>query len=307
MLLVLAASAGAADKTFVGSSSCGLDPDVETGGRRGVRAVRHQNLEQKIQAAGNVVDMLRRSPAGPDVAPIRAEFTSWLDEQEAWRTTAVLFDQSHHMTDLYVEGPDVMRLLSELGVNSFTNFGRDRAKQLVVCSPDGFVIGDAVLFGLEADRVNIVGCPPAANWVEFHATTGAYDVTVERDERALPNPRRRKTYRFEMQGPNVTAILERANRGPMPDIKFFHIGELQIAGRAVRALRRRGMCGAPGIEIWGPVEEGPEIFAALMDVGAEFGLKRCGARAQSTFATESGWIASPLPAIYSGVSTRTYR
>ena len=38
-----------------------------------------------------------------------------------------------------------------------------------------------------------------------------------------------------------------------------------------------------------------------------FGLKRCGARAQSTFATESGWIASPLPAIYSGETMKAYR
>lgn len=36
--------------------------------------------------------------------PIRAEFTDWCDEQEAWRTSAALMDLSHHMTDLTVEG-----------------------------------------------------------------------------------------------------------------------------------------------------------------------------------------------------------
>jgi vanillate/3-O-methylgallate O-demethylase len=270
-------------------------------------AVTPQTLDAKLQQHGNAVDMLRRSTSAPESIPIRSEFTNWRDEQEAWRTGAALFDQSHHMTDLYVEGPDVIRLLSALGVNSFKNFGCNRAKQLVVCNPDGFVISDAVLFGLAPERVNIVGRPPVANWVEFHARTGGYDVTVDRDDHTSRNPLGRRVYRFEMQGPSVLEILQKLTGGRLPEIEFFHLGEIGIAGRRVSALRRRGMCGAPGIEIWGPIAEGPAVLDALMTAGAEYGLKRCGARAQSTFATESGWIASPLPAIYSGKDMKAYR
>ena len=269
-------------------------------------AVTH-NLASKLQQHANAVEMLRASVAGPELVPIRAEFTNWRDEQEAWRTSAVLFDQSHHMTDLYLEGPDVVRLLSAVGVNSFANFGSGRAKQLVACDPDGFVIGDAVLFGLDSARVNVVGRPPIVNWVEFQARTGGYDVSIERDERAAGQSGRRRTYRFEMQGPSVPAILETLHGAPLPAIKFFHLGEIEIGRRRASALRRRGMSGAPGIEIWGPVEEGPEVLDAVLRAGAEFGLRRCGARAQSTFATESGWIASPLPAIYSGSALEDYR
>jgi glycine cleavage system aminomethyltransferase T len=35
------------------------------------------------------------------------------------------------MTDLHIEGPDTIRLLSALGVNTFRNFTHDKAKQLV--------------------------------------------------------------------------------------------------------------------------------------------------------------------------------
>ena len=75
------------------------------------------SLEQKIKEAGNPVTMLRNSQAGAYVFPIAPEFSNWRDEQEAWRKTAILFDQSYHMTDLYVQGPDTVRLLSDLGVN----------------------------------------------------------------------------------------------------------------------------------------------------------------------------------------------
>ena len=66
----------------------------------------HRSLEDKLQEAGGAVEMARNSQIGPYVYPaVPAEFTNWRDEQAAWRETSALFDQSHHMTDLYVEGP----------------------------------------------------------------------------------------------------------------------------------------------------------------------------------------------------------
>ncbi len=265
-----------------------------------------QSLEQKIKEAGNPVTMLRNSQAGAYVFPIAPEFSNWRDEQEAWRKTAILFDQSYHMTDLYVQGPDTVRLLSDLGVNSFQGFKRDKAKQFVACNHDGYVIGDGVLFALEDDKVVLVGRPPISNWVHFNAVTGGYNVKVERDERSLANPMQRKLYRFEVQGPNAWKILEKVHGGPIPDIKFFAMGEINIAGRKVRCLKH-GMSGAPGLELWGPKEEGDEIRATLLEAGKEFGLRAGGARAYSTVAIESGWVPSPMPAIYTGEKLRPYR
>src|SRR5919205_328234 len=95
--------------------------------------------------------------------PYPAQHTNWQDEQEAIHKTAVLFDQSHHMTDVYFRGPDVKRLLSDTGTNSFATYGRDRAKHFVTCNEDGYMIGTAVLFGLEEDEANLVGPSAAAN------------------------------------------------------------------------------------------------------------------------------------------------
>ena len=264
------------------------------------------SLEQRIQQIGNPVEMLRNSQAGAYVFPIAPEFSNWRDEQEAWRQTAILFDQSYHMTDLYVEGPDTVRLLSHLGINSFNGFKRDKAKQFVCCNYDGYVIGDVILFGLEDDKVLLVGRPPVSSWVEFNAVTGGYNVKIERDERALSNAKPRKLYRFEVQGPNAWKILEKVNGGPIQDFKFFSMGEITIAGRKVRCLKH-GMSGAPGLEIWGPKEEGDEIRATLLQAGREFGLRAGGARAYSTVAIESGWVPSPMPAIYSGEKMKAYR
>src|SRR5215831_16048320 len=108
-----------------------------------------KSLEEKLQAASSAVEMTRNSQIGPYVYPaVPAEFSNWRDEQQAWRKTSALFDQSHHMTDLTIKGPDVIRLLEATGINTFKNFGVDKAKQFTAVNYDGYVIGDAILFHL---------------------------------------------------------------------------------------------------------------------------------------------------------------
>jgi vanillate/3-O-methylgallate O-demethylase len=270
-----------------------------------------QSLEDVLKTAGNPVNMLRNSQAGAYVYPVvPSEYSNWRDEQRAWRETAVLFDQSHHMANLYVEGPDALRLLSYLGTNSFANFPVNRAKQFAPCSYDGYVIGDGILFHLAPNSLVFVGRAPTANWLEFHATTGGYNVKIKRDDRSPSNPGGRPVvrtcYRYQIQGPNAKQIIEKLNGGPFPEIKFFNLGEIKINGRTVRALRH-GMAGAPGLEIWGPYEERDEIRAAVVAAGKDLGLKEVGSRAYASNTLESGWIPSPLPAVYTGEKMKAYR
>src|SRR5215208_5292669 len=194
-----------------------------------------RTLEDRLQAAGDPVEMARNSQIGPYVYPkVPSEFSNWRDEQRAWRETCALFDQSHHMTDLTLEGPDVIRLLSALGVNSFVTFQRGKAKQFVACNPDGYVIGDGILFFLDENRLRLVGRPSAHNWVQYHAETEDYDIEVKRDERTAVNPTgRRELYRYQLQGPTAPQVLEKVTGGSLPEIKFFNMGEISIAGRKV--------------------------------------------------------------------------
>ena len=76
------------------------------------------NLESVLKAAGNTVEHLRNSQIGAYVYPVVApEFSNWRSEQAAWRNAAVLFDQTHHMVDLFVEGPDALKERFCLGLH----------------------------------------------------------------------------------------------------------------------------------------------------------------------------------------------
>ena len=143
-----------------------------------------QSLASVIGAQANLVDFLRNQQVGPNVYPgVPAEYSNWRAEQWAWGHTAVLYNQSYHMVDLAVRGPDAFRLLEHLGINSFKNFQPDRAKQFVPVTPDGYVIGDVILFHLDENEFNLVGRAPTIEWVEYHAASGDWNVSVERDER----------------------------------------------------------------------------------------------------------------------------
>jgi vanillate/3-O-methylgallate O-demethylase len=270
-----------------------------------------KNLEQMLAAAGNTVDMLRNSQIGAYVYPVVApEFHNWRSEQWAWQHSAVLFDQSHHMVNLYIRGKDALKLISDTAINTMKGWAVNKAKQYVPTTPYGHVIGDGIIFWLAQDEFVYVGRAPASNWLRYHAATGGYEVQLEHDDRSparpMGKPVTRSCWRFQIQGPSAWAIIEKLHGGPLEQLKFFTMSTMNIAGKTVRTLRH-GMSGAPGLEIWGPYEEQEEIRAAILEAGKEFGIVPCGSRAYPSNTLESGWIPSPLPAIYTGEKLMSYR
>jgi vanillate/3-O-methylgallate O-demethylase len=188
-------------------------------------------------------------------------------------------------------------------------FPVDTAKQFVPVSPEGGVIGDGILFRLAEEEFVFVGRAPVANWLTFRAGQG-YDVEIRQDDRSPSRPYgkqvTRDLWRFQIQGPSAWDVIEKVNGGPVEQVKFFRMGRMTVAGEQIRTLRH-GMAGAPGLEIWGPYGSYDKVRDAILEAGREFGLEPAGARAYSCNTLESGWIPSPLPAVYTSEELRPYR
>lgn len=257
-----------------------------------------QSLQDGIQrTGGNAINFLKNVDYPSFEFPVKSEWTNWRDEQRAWRETCVLLDQSHHMADLFIKGPDALRALTALGVNSFANFGPGTAKQYMCTNAEGYFVGDGILIYLPDGTINLVSVPSVVNWTHYHLERGGYDLEIERDDNSNRRQGSPKLFRYELQGPMALSVVERAAGAALPKVRFFHTTQLKIAGAEYTALRH-GMAGQPGFEILGPWEDGERVLEALLEAGSEFGIMRGGAKCYSTANVESGWIPAPFSAVF---------
>jgi len=275
-----------------------------------------QSLQDVLDSVPNLVDHLYSNRKGSVLKDavlrqptefVAPEFTTWRDEQRAWREGVAFYDQSFHMTTTYLRGPDAQRLMSSLAVNSFETFGVGRSRHFVCCSPDGHLIGDGILYSLVPDELVLVGRAAGHNWVRFNAETGGWDVSIEEDEIFSLNPAGRRTvYRYQVEGAHALELAEKVTGAPLPEAPWSHIFRVSIAGHDVWAYRHT-MAGNPGCEFFGPWDEGPAVKDAILEAGAALDLRRVGSLAYFTNALELGWIPRPVPAIFTAHELRPFR
>jgi vanillate/3-O-methylgallate O-demethylase len=277
------------------------------------RQVGQASLQLLIDKTPDLVEFFRNDTLAPhakhraELTPIPVDETNWRDEQRAWRETAILFNQSFHMPELFVRGKDAFRLLNYVGINSFENFDPGRAKSLLGCSPDGHVIGECILHRHAADEFELTSGQYLQNWVQFVAETGGFEVTVERDPAMWDNPtRRRANFRFQLDGPAAAAIFAETVEGAVPEIPFFRTARVKIAGKFVFVLRH-GMAGHNGVELSGAFDDGAAVRAALLAAGKKHGLLSGGTRAYFSTNGEEGWLPYPLSGIYVSEELRAFR
>lgn len=261
-----------------------------------------ESLAEALARAGSPVELMRNQNWPAFTFPVAPEFTNWRDEQRAWNTTVALMDQSHHMTQLFLGGADLLPLLSSISPNTFATFRPGVAKQLISVNKDGYLIGDGILFYNEdaPEGLVLIGHHLLIDWVRYNvekAEAAGKDVHYRLEANSHMRQGPPTYYRYELQGPLADVVMEKVFGGPAPDIKFFHIGDVEIAGRPVKALRH-GMAGQPGFEFYGPWEDNEIVLNALMEAGEEHGIRRVGAKAYSASPLESGWVPTPFPAIF---------
>ncbi len=266
------------------------------------------NLEEAIQQAGGPMKLLWKPNNKLHAVPVvQPEYAGWRLEQAAYTSGAAFSDLSHHMSDLFIEGPDAQRLLKAVSANDYESFVDGQAKQFIPVTAEGLLITDGILMRDHANKYVLSGVPAAQNWVRYHGLQGKYDVSFEIDPdsgtRKGGDP---KLFRFQVQGALALEVVERCFGGPLPKTKFFHSTEVSLGGRHFRAFRH-GMAGTPGYEFIGNWADGQFLKDALFKAGEPSGMLHIGGKAYFTNGIESGWIPTPSPAIYTAPELEDYR
>lgn len=191
------------------------------------------------------------------------EYSGWRDEQMSWKTTCYVGDWSF-VPQIRVRGPDALRLFAALSVNSFVNHPVGKAKHCVMCNEDGKVITEGILLRHAEDDFEFEAAPA---WIWYHIKTGHYDVQV-----SFPS-----THKLQVSGPSALYLLEKLTNTTLRDVKFMHTKVVPIKGSDVTFLRQ-GMAGEIGFELHGPIHQHEKIYAAILEAGREFGIRRLGRR-----------------------------
>ena len=193
------------------------------------------------------------------------EYTSWLDESLSWKETAYIGDWSFLWQHRF-RGPEVIRLMSDFSVNDYSRFAVGQSKHVVHANESGKVIHEGILTKFADDDFMLHG--RGGFWMAYQLERGGYDVSVEREDWFI----------YQVSGPNAIKVLAKLDRsGGYLDTKYMWVSPITIAGHTVWALRQ-GMAGEVGFELQGPRRIADEVYAAVLDAGAEFGIRQMGAR-----------------------------
>ncbi len=203
------------------------------------------------------------------------QFSGILEEHEAVRTNAGVFDVSH-MGEITVRGPQALELLQKSTCNDVAKLADGRAHYNGLLYPNGGFVDDILIYQIAPDDffvvVNASNSDKDFAWLKESANGLDVDVqNVSADYAQLA-----------IQGPNAELVLQAMTSVPLANIKYYHFDRGDVDG-APAIVSRTGYTGEDGFEIYIAPEHAPRIMKKLVDAG----VKPCGLGARDTLRLEA--------------------
>jgi len=205
------------------------------------------------------------------------QYTSILEEHEAVRTAAGLFDVSH-MSNLWVTGPEAAATLSKALVADVGAIPVGGTKYTAVLRDDGTILDDLYVFHVPKGYHVIPNAGQNEVVASRIASMGAAKVEDATERTAI----------LALQGPKAQPILEAALGRSFADLKRFHLTQAPMLGEDA-FVSRTGYTGEDGFELVFPAERAVEVWELLLEVGKPHGLRPVALGARDTLRLEKGY------------------
>ena len=205
------------------------------------------------------------------------QYSGVTDEHLTVREAVGLFDVSH-MGEVFFEGPRALEVANRIVTNDLTKLSDGQAVYTVMCRPEGGIIDDLVAYKFSDERVLI--CVNAANrakdfaWMHDQAA-GDCAVTDRSDDYV----------QIAVQGPKAPELVARLTDVDLAAIETYWFTEGAVIDRPA-IVARTGYTGEDGFELYCANEHGPAIWSALLERGADLGVKPAGLGARDSLRLE---------------------
>jgi aminomethyltransferase len=199
-------------------------------------------------------------------------------EYSAIREAAAVIDTSP-LYKYVVRGPDATRLLDRVLTRHASKMQVDQVIYTPWCDEEGKVLDDGTVTRLADQEYRITAADPCYRWFLLNATGLDVDVADVSDSLAG----------LALQGKLSREVLEAATRQDWSDVRYFRHRRSEIGGVEV-SVTRTGYTGDRGYEIWIPTDGALEVWDAVFEAGAPYGIFPAGIRALDVARVEAGLI-----------------
>ncbi len=208
-------------------------------------------------------------------------YTGLNEEHAVVRKSVGVFDVSH-MGEFILKGDKVLDLLQYVTTNDVAQLFDGRVQYSCLPNGKGGIVDDLLVYRIDEKTymlvVNASNIEKDWNWISKHNTFGV-DMKNISDRTSL----------LAVQGPKAMDALQKLTDINLSDMPYYHFAKGKFAGKDNVVISNTGYTGAGGFEIYFDNEVANEMWDAIFEAGAEFGIKPIGLGARDTLRLEMGF------------------
>ena len=205
----------------------------------------------------------------------------------AVREGAGVFDVSH-MGEIWVKGPHALDLLQRITSNDVSKLYDGKVQYTCMPNGRGGIVDDVLVYRIDAGTYML--CVNAANiekdWNHICEEGRAFGMEAGHGKQ-LYNASD-EICQLAVQGPLAMKIVQKMCDEPVEQMEYYTFRKMKVAG-VDAILSITGYTGSGGCEIYVANEDGEQLWKALWEAGAEYGLKNIGLGARDTLRLEKGF------------------
>jgi aminomethyltransferase len=205
-------------------------------------------------------------------------------EHVAVRTAVGLFDVSH-MGEIQFRGPGALAAVQRITMNDASRLKDGQAHYSALLTPQGTFVDDILVHRLsENDYLLVVNAGTKdKDYAWIRQQVGGYPGIHLADYSSYYS-------QLALQGPRALDTLQKLTKVDLAAIKNYWFTWGQVAGVSNVLIARTGYSGEDGFEVYIPSDEDTsvKVWNALLQAGAEYGIRPCGLGARNTLRLEAG-------------------